>query len=157
MRLSLSVQASRERRRESPLRWLFRHAIVIWLLVVEPAALAFTLDRALPRMPAFGVTAWTIVAVRIALVGLGIAVARRLADRDASAWRGVAAWACAAIGATLLARLWPELPTGLAPSEARVVAWIVVAADATLALVAVWLARADAALQTAGAAARDSS
>ncbi len=126
MRLSLPARDAHERRPEPRLRWLFRHGIVIWLLVVEPAALALTLDRALPRMPAFGLAAWTLVAARIALAALGIAVARRLASRDESAWRGVAVWAAAAIGATLLARVWPELPTGLAPSEARVVAGITI-------------------------------
>jgi hypothetical protein len=157
MGLSLPVREPRERRRESPLAWLFRHAVVIWLFVVEPASLALTLDRALPRMSHFGVTAWTIVAVRIALAGIGIAVARRLVDRDAGAWRGVTVWACAAVGATLITRAWPELPTGLAPSEARIVARIAVVLDVMLALVATWLARADAADDADGAAARDSS
>ena len=35
----------------APTRWLLRHGVVLWLLVVEPVSLALTLDRALPRMP----------------------------------------------------------------------------------------------------------
>jgi len=124
--------------------------------VVEPASLALTLDRALPRIPSFGVTAWTLVAVRVALAGVGIALARRLATRDAGAWQGVSIWAGVAIGATLLARAWPELPTNLAPSEARFVALLAIVRDATLALVAASFARADAAAETDDAAARDS-
>jgi hypothetical protein len=115
--------------------------VAVWLLVVEPVALALTLDRALPRMPIFGAAAWTLVAVRIGVVAAGIAVARRLRTRDDAAWTAVALWACAAIGATLLERAWPELPTGLAPSEARVVASAAIARNAMLALAAVWLAR----------------
>jgi hypothetical protein len=52
-------------------------------------------------------------------------------------------WALAAIGATLIERAWPELPTSLAPSEARLVALAAVGRDAALALAAAWLARAD--------------
>ena len=120
-------------------------------------SLALTLDRALPRMPSFGVTAWTLVALRIALAGVGIAVAGRLRARDDGAWRAVALWACGAIGATLLARLWPELPSSLAPSEARLVAVVAVARDTVLALVAAWIARADAAVDADAAGIRDSS
>ena len=125
-----------------------RYGVVGWLLVLEPVSLALTLDRALPRMPSFDVTAWTLVALRIALAGVGIAVAGRLRARDDRAWRAVALWACGAIGATLLARLWPVLPSSLAPSEARLVAIAAVVRDTVLALVAAWIARADAAVET---------
>lgn len=125
--------------------------------MAEPVTLALTLDRALARMPSFGLTAWAIVAARIALAGVGIAVAGRLRTRDHGAWRAVTWWACASIGATLLARLWPELPTGLAPSEARLVALAAIARDGVLALVASWLARADAAADADRAATGDSS
>ena len=131
--------------------------MVVWLLIVEPVSLALTLDRALPRMPAFGVTAWTLVLARVALAGIGIAVAGRLRTREDGAWRAVSWWACASIGATLLARAWPELPTGLAPSEARIVAGAAIARDGVLALVAAWLARGDAAADADRAATRDSS
>ena len=67
------------------------------------------------------------------------------------AWRAVALWACGAIGATLLGRLWPELPTSLAPSEARLAAIAAVVRDAVLALAAAWLARADAAVDAIAA------
>ena len=135
---------------------MLRHAVVAWLLVVEPVTLALTLDRALPRMPSFGLTAWTLVAVRIALAGAGIAIAGRLRTRDDGAWRAVALWACGAVGATLLARLWPELPSDFAPSEARLLAAAAVVRDMVLALGAAWLARADeSAADTAGR--RDSS
>jgi hypothetical protein len=144
-------------RAESWARWLARHAVIAWLLVVEPVSLALTLDRALPRLPAFGLAAWTLVAARIALAGVGIAIAGRLRTRDEGGWRAVAVWACAAIGATLLERVWPELPNSFAPSEARIVAAASVARDAVLALVAVRLARADAAVAAEAAATRDSS
>ena len=96
---------------------MVRHAAIAWLLAIELVSLALTLDRALPRMPSFGVTAWTVVAMRIVLAGVGIAVAGRLRARDDGAWRAVALWACASIGATLLERLWPELPGNFAPSR----------------------------------------
>jgi hypothetical protein len=156
MRSSLPASHTGEFAREGRGRWLVRQPVVLWLLVVEPAALALTLDRALPRMPAFGLTAWTLVAARVALAGVGIAVARRLRTRDDGAWRAVAWWAVASIGVTLLARAWPELPTGLAPSEARLVALAAIARDGVLALVAAWLARADAKADAEAAAARDS-
>jgi len=145
------------RRDESLTRWLVRGAVVAWLLVVQPVSLALTLDRALPRMPSFGVTGWTLVAMRVLLAGIGIAVAGRLRARDEGAWRAVALWACGAIAATLLGRLWPELPTNLAPSEARLAAVAAVVRDGVLALVAVWLARADAAVDAITASTRDSS
>ncbi len=145
------------RRAESLTRWLVRGAVVAWLLVVQPVSLALTLDRALPRMPSFGVTGWTLVAMRVLLAGIGIAVAGRLRARDEGAWRAVALWACGAIAATLLGRLWPELPTNLAPSEARLAAVAAVVRDGVLALVAVWLARADAAVDAITASTRDSS
>jgi hypothetical protein len=157
MRPSLPVRGETEARAESRTRWLVRHAVVVWLLVVEPVSLALTLDRALPRMPEFGATAWTLVAVRTVLAGVGIAVAGRLRARDDEAWHAVALWACGAIGATVLARVWPELPTNLAPSEARLAAIAAIARDAMLALVAAWLARADAAGDADAAGRRDSS
>jgi hypothetical protein len=157
MQGSLPAGGPDERRAESRTRWLARHGVIAWLLVVEPVSLALTLDRALPRMPSFGLTGWTMVAVRIVLAGIGIALAGRLRARDVGAWRAVAWWACGAIGATLLARLWPELPSGLAPSEARLAAIAAVVRDAVLALVAAWLARADAAVAADAAGARDSS
>ena len=129
----------------------------MWLLIVEPVSLALTLDRALPRMTSFGLAAWTLVAVRIALAGIGIAVAGRMRTREDGAWRAVSWWACASIGTTLLARVWPELPTGLAPSEARIVALAAIVRDSVLALVAAWLARGDAAADAGPAATRDSS
>src|SRR6187200_1504926 len=51
MRRSLPVVDGNEPRAEGRTRWLVRHAVVAWLLVVEPVSLALTLDRALPRMP----------------------------------------------------------------------------------------------------------
>jgi hypothetical protein len=128
-----------------------------WLVVVEPVTLALTLDRALPRMPSFGIEAWTLVAVRIALAGVAIAIGGRLRARDEGAWRAVALWACGAIAATLLARAWPELPGNLAPSEARLVAVAAVVRDAALALMAAWFARADAAVGPDAAGSPDSS
>lgn len=154
---SLPARGPSERRAESAARRLTRHAVVVWLLVVEPVSLALTLDRALPRMPSFGLTAWTIVAVRIVLAGTGIMLAGRLRARDAGAWRAVSLWACGAIAATLLGRLWPELPSSLAPSEARVVAIAAAVRDAALALAAARLAHTDAAIDTEGAGTRDSS
>jgi hypothetical protein len=157
MGFSLPIRDPQDRPAESPARWLLRHAVVVWLLVVEPVSLALTLDRALPRMPLFGLTAWTLVAVRVVLAGVGIAVAGRLRAREDGAWRAVALWACGAIGATLLARLWPELPSDFAPSEARVLAVAAVLRDAVLALVAAWLARGDASVASGPAGRRDSS
>src|SRR5688572_5163574 len=122
MPTSLSARDTAPGRRESRRRWLLRHAAVVWLLVVQPVSLALTLDRALPRMAVFGVAAWLLVAARIALAGSGIAIARRLRAHEPEAWRAVALWAGAAIGATLLERAYPELPTSLAPSEARLAA-----------------------------------
>jgi hypothetical protein len=157
MRLSLPAHPSSEARPEARARWLVRRAVVAWLVIVEPVSLALTLDRALPRMPSFGLTAWTLVAVRVALAAVGIAVAGRLRTREDGAWRAVSWWACASIATTLLARVWPELPTGLAPSEARLVAIAAIVRDSLLALVAAWLARGDAAADADAAAARDSS
>lgn len=129
---------------------------MIWLLVVQPVSLALTLDRALPRMAWFGATAWLLVAARIALTGSAIAIARRLRAHEPGAWRAVALWAGAAIGATLLERARPELPTSLAPSEARLVAMAAIVRDAALALAALWLARADTAVGGDGSGPRDS-
>jgi hypothetical protein len=131
--------------------------VIVWLLAVEPVSLALTLDRTLGRMPSFGVTGWTLVALRIVLAGLGITIAGRLRAREPGAWRAVALWACGAIGATLLQRLWPELATGLAPSEARLAAVAALVFNVMLALVSAWLARADAAVGAEGAGIGDSS
>lgn len=157
MGVSLSGRDAGPERREPRIRWLLRHAAVVWLLVVQPVSLALTLDRALPRVAWFGVTAWLIVAARIALTASGIAIARRLRAHEPGAWRAVALWAGAAIGATLIERLWPELPTALAPSEARLVAIAAVVRDAALALAALWLARADTAVGGDDAGPRESS
>jgi hypothetical protein len=120
-------------------------------------SLALTLDRALPRLAWLGVTAWLLIAARVALAAAGIALARRLRAHEPGTWRPVARWACAAIGATVLQQTWPVLPTGYAPSEARVVALAAAARDAVLALAAAWLARADVARAADAAPARDSS
>jgi hypothetical protein len=134
-----------------------RLAVVVWLLVVQPMSLALTLDRALPRVAWFGATAWLLIAARVGLAGAGIAIARRLRTHEPGAWRAVAWWACAAIATTLLGAAWPELPTGLAPSEARVVTLATAVRDAVLALAAAWLARGDAARGADDARLRDSS
>ncbi len=131
--------------------------MVAWLLVVQPVSLALTLDRALPRVALFGATAWLVVAARVSLAGAGIAVARRLRAHEPDAWRAAMLWACAAIGTTLLEWAWPELPTGLAPSEARVATLAAVMRDAVLALAAASLARGDDRLAADDAGARDSS
>jgi hypothetical protein len=120
--------------------WL-RHGVVIWLAVGEPLLLALTLDRVLPRLALLGARGWTVVAARVALAAFGIAVARRLRAGDDGAWRGVSAWALAAIGVTLLALAWRELPSDLAPSEARRVAYAAMALEAALGVVAWRLAR----------------
>jgi hypothetical protein len=146
---SLPVGSTPAETPESSGRWLLRHLVVLWLLLLQPLSLALTLDRALPRMTAFGAAAWTLVAVRLGVVVAGIAVARPLRAR-AAAWGGVALCAAGGVAATLLERLWPELPTGLAPSEARAGAWVAVVRDVGLVLVAVRLAYRD-------HAARDSS
>jgi len=156
MPISLSVRHAAPGRRESRWRWLLRHTAVVWLLVVQPVSLALTLDRALPRMAWFGVTAWLLVGARITLAGSGIAIARRLRAHESGAWRAVALWAGAAIGVTLLERACPALPTSLAPSEARVAAIAAMVRDAALALTALWLARADAAVADGDARTRDS-
>ena len=157
MPISLSGRDPQPGPRESRGRSLLRHAVVIWLLVVQPVSLALTLDRALPRVAWFGVTAWLLVTARIALTGSGIAIARRLRAHEPGAWRAVALWAGAAIGATVLERAAPGWPTSLAPSEARRAAIAVVVRDAALALAAAWLARTRTAAGDSGAGARDSS
>jgi hypothetical protein len=53
----------------------------------------------------------------------------------------VSLWAVASIAVSMLSQLWPALPTGLAPSEARTATAVAVARDALLALAAGWLAR----------------
>jgi hypothetical protein len=153
---SLSARGALPGRRESGRRWLLRHAAVVWLLAVQPVSLALTLDRALPRIAWFGVTAWLLVAARIALTGGGIAIARRLRAHEPGAWRAVALWAGGAIVVTLLERAWPVWPTSLAPSEARLAALVAVVRDAALVLVALWLARADTAVGVNDAPPRDS-
>ncbi len=125
--------------------------------MVQPVSLALTLDRTLPRVAWIGLTAWLLIAARVALTAAGIAVARRLRAHEPGAWRAVALWACAAIVATLVEHAWPELPTGLAPSEARVVALAAAVRDAVLALAAAWLARGDDGHAADGAQPRDSS
>jgi len=128
--------------REPRLRALLRQAIVAWLLVVEPAALALWLDRALPRLATFDAAAWALVALRVALVAAGIAIGRRLLARDLRAWRGVAAWAVAAIAAVVAAQLWPPPLADRAPSEARRDAAIAVAGYLVVAALA-WRRRRD--------------
>ena len=118
-----------------------RLAIVAWLAIAEPLALAWTLDGALPRLATLGARGWIVIAARVALVAAAIAVARRLHARADGAWRGVAVWAVAAIGVTLLAQAWPVLPSGFAPSESRRLARAALALEAALAGVAWWLAR----------------
>jgi hypothetical protein len=154
---SLSVLDAATPRRESTGRRLARLAAIVWLLVVQPVSLALTLDRALPRVALFGTTAWLLIAARVTLTGAGIAVARRLRAHEPDAWRAVALWACVAIGTTLLGRAWPELPTGLAPSEARVATLAAVVRDAVLALAAARLARGDGSRAADDAQPRDSS
>lgn len=118
-----------------------RLVVVAWLLVVEPVALALALDRALPRLATFALLDWLVVAARAGLVAAAIAVGRRLREPSRDAWRAVAFWAAASIAVTMLSQLWPALPTGRAPSEARVAAAFAVTRDALLALAAAWLAR----------------
>jgi hypothetical protein len=129
---------------------VLRHLAVARLWLLEPIAFALTLDRALPRLASFGLAGWTVVATRLAVVAAGIAIGRPLQAREGGAWRGVAWWCLASIGATIAGRVWPELPTGWAPSEARVVAALAVAVDLAGAAVAAVLARRE-------RAARDSS
>jgi hypothetical protein len=145
-----------EARPEPRWRWLARHAAVAWLLVIQPVALALALDRALPRFAMLGPPGWLLIAAQIGLTGVGIALARRLRAHEAGAWGAVSLWFVAAIGATLLERTWPVLPTSLAPSEARLAALAAVARDAVLALAAAWLARADTAVARGAAEPRDS-
>lgn len=122
-----------------------RFAIVAWLLAVEPAALALWLDRALPRLASLDAAAWTLVALRIALVAAGIAIGRRLvAARDATVWRAAAAWAGAAVAVVLAGRIWPLPFTDRAPSEARRDAAIAIAGYLVIAGLA-WRRRHDAA------------
>lgn len=120
-----------------------RLAVVAWLLAVEPAALAFWLDRALPRLASFDATAWALVTLRVALVAAGIAIGRRLLARETAAWRGVMAWAGAAVATVLAARLWPPPLVDRAPSEARRDAAIAIAGYLALAALA-WHRRRDA-------------
>ena len=154
---SLSARDAASPRLESTGRRLTRLVIVVWLLVVQPVSLALTLDRALPRVAVFGATAWLLIAARVGLAGAGIAVARRLRAHEPGAWRAVAWWACAAIATTLLEGAWPELPTGLAPSEARLATRASAVRDAVLALAAAWLARGDDARGADDARLRESS
>jgi hypothetical protein len=130
--------------REPLARTAARLAVVAWLLAVEPAALAVWLDRALPRLASFDAAAWALVTLRVALVAAGIAIGRRLLAREVDAWRGVAAWAGAAIAAVLAARWWPPPVVDRAPSEARRDAAIAIAGYLVVAAVA-WRRRHDAA------------
>lgn len=118
-----------------------RLGVIVWLLVVEPFTLALALDRALPRLVTFGLVDWLVVAARVGLVAAAIAVGRRLREPSRHGWRAVAIWACASIAVAMLSQLWPALPTGRAPSEARIATAFAVARDALLALAAAWLAR----------------
>lgn len=102
---------------------------------MEPARLAFALDAALPRLASLGAGAWCTAAANVALIAAGIAVARRLLDRGAGAWRGVARWALAAAAVALATHAAP-LATTRAPSEARIADAIAVAAYLALAAVA---------------------
>lgn len=113
-----------------------RLTIVIWLLAVEPAALALWLDRALPRLASLDAATWTLVALRVALVAAGIAIGRRLLARDATAWRGVTVWSGAAIAVVLAGRLRPLPFTDRAPSEARRDAAIAIAGYLVIAALA---------------------
>ena len=131
--------------------------MIVWLLVVEPVSLALTLDHTLARMPTFGVTGWTLVAMRIVLAGLGITLAGRLRTRDGGAWRAVALWSCGAIAVTLPSASGPSCrpvshrPRRVSPPSRPSYC------DVMLALVSAWLARADAAVDGDGAGTRDSS
>jgi hypothetical protein len=119
----------------------FRLGVVAWLLAVQPVLLALALDRALPRFSSFDARDWLVAGARIALVTLAIAAGRRLRAPSPDAWRAVALWAAASIGVSVLSQAWPALPTGRAPSEARIATAVAVARDALLALAAAWLAR----------------
>lgn len=127
-----------------------RHSVVAWLLVAEPLSLAFALDAALPRLARLGLAVWLVIAARVGLVAAGIALARRLREGAAGAWRGVAAWALAACAVALAAHAAP-IVTLHAPSDARVFAALAVAGYVVLALAA-WRAGA-----VTGDATRDSS
>jgi hypothetical protein len=124
-------------------RWArrLRLAAVTWLWLGPPIVLALTLERVLPRLATADATVWALLALRIAHVTVGLAIARRLREPDARAWPAVAGWAVASIAVTLIERAWPELPSGLAPSEARLLARAAVVRDAAIACGAVWLAR----------------
>lgn len=126
---------------ESRVRRALRLIVAIWLLAVEPVRLAWALDGALPRLATFGARDWLVVAARVALVAAAVAVGRRLRGPSREAWRAVAIWAAASIAVSMLSQAWPALPTGRAPSEARVATVLAVARDALLALAAIGLAR----------------
>jgi hypothetical protein len=131
--------------REPLARVAVRLAIVAWLLAVEPAALALWLGRALPRLASLGAAAWALLILRVVLVAVGVAIGRRLfAVRDATIWRGVAAWAGAATAVVLAGRIWPLPFTDRAPSEARRDAAIAIAGYLVVAGLA-WRRRHDAA------------
>jgi hypothetical protein len=83
MRRSLPVRDLNEDRAESRTRWLVRHGVVAWLLVLEPVSLALTLDRALPRMPSFDVVSKVQMhEVDNALLQVGKEIATRYDFRD---------------------------------------------------------------------------
>jgi hypothetical protein len=124
------------------LRRILYRAAVVWLLIVQPVALALALDPALPRLATFDPADWLVVVVRIGVVVAGMAVGLRLRAHSRAAWRAVAFWACASMASTMLSQARPALPAGRAPSEARIVAAIAVARDALVALGAARLARA---------------
>jgi hypothetical protein len=134
---SLSVGVQPEPRTT---RWL-RLIAVTWLRLGPPIALALVLERALPRLATADTALWALVLLRIGLVAVGLAIAQRLREPEARTWRALAGWAVGSIAVTLIERAWPALPSGLAPSEARVVAAAAVARDAAIACGAVWLAR----------------
>jgi hypothetical protein len=126
---------------ETRARRAIRLAVVVWLLAVEPVRLALALDGALPRLSTFGAVDWLVVAARVALVAAAVAVGRRLRAPSREAWRAVAIWAAASIAVSMLSQAWPALPTGRAPSEARIATALAVVRDVLLALAAVTLAR----------------
>jgi hypothetical protein len=145
MRARLPADDEAAAAREPLVHAAVRLAIVAWLLAVEPAALALWLDRALPRLASLGAAAWSLVALRVALIAAGIAIGRRLlAARDATIWGGVIAWAAGAMAVVLAGRLWPLPFTDRAPSEARRDAAIAIAGYLVIAGLA-WRRRRDAA------------
>jgi hypothetical protein len=130
-------------------RWR-RHAVVIWLLIVEPARVALLLAATVPRLGTLRIGGWLVATASLALIAAGVAIARRLLDGIDGAWRAFAAWAVAAALVTIATHAAP-LVTTRAPSEARVADAIAVAAYLGLAALA-WRAE-----RSSGDAARESS